>query len=90
MAPSPVVALNRAVVVMKVHGAEASLTALTPLERDDALRRYHLLQAVRGRVLAELGRLVEAEVAFSAALECDCTKPEKRFLQRQLEMVRSV
>ena len=89
MAPSPIVALNRAVVVMKVHGAEASLTALAPLEKDDALRRYHLLPAVRGRVLAELGRFPEAEVAFSAALECDCTKPEKRFLQRQLQMVRS-
>jgi RNA polymerase sigma-70 factor (ECF subfamily) len=89
MAPSPVVALNRAVVVMKVHGAEASLTALAPLEKDAALRRYHLLPAVRGRVLAELGRFPEAEVAFSAALECGCTKPEKRFLQRQLEMVRS-
>jgi RNA polymerase sigma-70 factor (ECF subfamily) len=89
MAPSPVVALNRAVVVMKVHGAEASLTALAPLEKDAALRRYHLLPAVRGRVLAELGRFPEAEVAFSAALECDCTRPEKRFLQRQLEMVRS-
>ncbi|MGD0444994.1 MAG: sigma-70 family RNA polymerase sigma factor [Edaphobacter sp.] len=89
MAPSPIVALNRAVVVMKVHGSEASLAALAPLERDDALRRYHLLPAVRGRVLAELGRFAEAEVAFSAALECDCTNPEKRFLQRQLEMVRS-
>jgi RNA polymerase sigma-70 factor, ECF subfamily len=89
MAPSPVVTLNRAVVVMKVHGAEASLTALAPLERDHTLRRYHLLPAVRGRVLAELGRFTEAEAAFSAALECDCTNPEKRFLQRQLETVRS-
>jgi RNA polymerase sigma-70 factor (ECF subfamily) len=88
MVPSPVVTLNRAVVVMKVHGAEASLTALAPLERDPALRRYHLLPAVRGRVLAELGRLAEAEAAFSAALECDCTNPEKRFLQRQLDTVR--
>ena len=90
MAPSPVVTLNRAVVVMKVHGAEASLTALAPLEKDEALRRYHLLPAVRARVLAELGRLAEAEVAFSAALECDCTNPEKRFLQRQLETVRTL
>ncbi len=90
LAPSPVVALNRAVVVMKVHGAEASLTALAPLEKDEALRRYHLLPAVRARVLAELGRLAEAEVAFSAALECDCTNPEKRFLQRQLETVRTL
>lgn len=89
MTASPVVALNRAVVVLKVHGAEASLTALAPLEKNVALRKYHLLPAVRGRVLVGLGRLAEAETAFSAALECDCTEPERRFLLRQLEMVRS-
>ena len=87
MTDSPVVALNRAVVVMKVHGAEASLAALTPLEGNNALQRYHLLAATQGHVLAALGRLDEAKAAFSAALECDCTLPEKRFLQRQLTMV---
>ena len=87
MTDSPVVALNRAVVVMKVHGAEASLAALTPLEGNNALQKYHLLAATQGHVLAALGRLDEAKAAFSAALECDCTLPEKRFLQRQLTMV---
>jgi RNA polymerase sigma-70 factor (ECF subfamily) len=87
MTDSPVVALNRAVVVMKVHGAEASLAALTPLAGNNALQKYHLLPATQGHVLAALGRLNEARAAFSAALECDCTLPEKRFLQRQLAMV---
>ena len=87
MTDSPVVALNRAVVVMKVHGAEASLAALTPLAGNNALQKYHLLPATQGHVLAALGRLDEAKAAFSAALECDCTLPEKRFLQRQLAMV---
>ncbi len=87
MTNSPVVALNRAVVVMKVHGAEASLAALTPLAEDRALQKYHLLRATQGHVLAALGRLDEARAAFSAALECDCTLPEKRFLQRQLAAV---
>jgi RNA polymerase sigma-70 factor, ECF subfamily len=84
---SPVVALNRAVVVMKVHGAEASLAALTPLEENSALQKYHLLPAMRGHALAALGRLDEAKAAFSAALKCDCTQPEKRFLQQQLAIV---
>jgi RNA polymerase sigma-70 factor (ECF subfamily) len=87
MTDSPVVALNRAVVVMKVYGAKASLAALTPLQRNNALQKYHLLPAVHGHVLAALGRLDEAKAAFSAALECNCTLPEKRFLQRQLAMV---
>jgi predicted RNA polymerase sigma factor len=50
-------------------------------------QKYHLLAATQGHVLAALGRLDEARAAFSAALECDCTLPEKRFLQHQLEMV---
>ena len=87
MTDSPVVALNRAVVVMKVHGAEASLAALTPLEENSALQKYHLLPAMRGHALAALGRLDEATAAFSAALKCDCTQPEKRFLQQQLAIV---
>jgi RNA polymerase sigma-70 factor (ECF subfamily) len=88
MTASPVVALNRAVVVVKVYGAEAALAELAPLEGHAAMRGYHLLPAVRGRVLAELGRFAEAETAFSAALQCDCAEPERRFLQRQLESVR--
>ncbi len=88
MTASPVVALNRAVAVMKVHGAEAALAALLPLESHAALRGYHLFPAVRGRLLAQLGRLPEAEAAFSAALDCHCIEPERRFLRKQLESVR--
>ncbi|HXC95703.1 MAG TPA: sigma-70 family RNA polymerase sigma factor [Edaphobacter sp.] len=89
MTGSPVVALNRAVAVVKVHGPEDALEALAPLENHAVMRGYHLLPAVRGRVLAALGRFTEAEAAFSAGLECDCAEPERRFLQRQLERVRA-
>jgi RNA polymerase sigma-70 factor, ECF subfamily len=87
MTNSPVVALNRAVVVMKVHGAEAALAVLRPLQGNKDLQNYHLLPAMNGHVLAALGRLEEAKAAFAAALKCDCTIPEKRFLQEQLAMV---
>jgi RNA polymerase sigma-70 factor (ECF subfamily) len=85
--PSPVVALNRAVVVMRVYGARAGLDELRPLERHAAMRRYHLLPAVRGQMLAELGRMTEAEEAFRAALDCDCSEPERRFLLKRLHAV---
>ena len=87
MTDSPVVALNRAVAVMKVHGVEAGLQTLEPLENHPALHGYYLLPAVRGRMFAALGRFADAEAAFLAALECDCTQPERRFLQRQLQEV---
>jgi RNA polymerase sigma-70 factor (ECF subfamily) len=88
MNASPIVALNRAVVVVKVHGAEAALADLLPLEKCSPLHAYHLLPAVRGHILAELGRFAESEMAFTAALKCDCSDPERRFLRKQLEVVR--
>jgi RNA polymerase sigma-70 factor (ECF subfamily) len=84
--PSPVVALNRAVAIAKVHGPAAALAALAPLERDRFLRRYHLLLAVRGQLLFELGRSTEAAEAFRSALACECSEPERRFLERRLQM----
>ncbi len=78
---SPVVALNRAVAVAKVHGAAAALSAISGIE----LPRYYLFLAVRGHLLLELGRGREAADCFRAALECPCSEPERRFLRRALE-----
>jgi predicted RNA polymerase sigma factor len=57
-----------------------------PLGRDRHLRRYHLLLAVRGHLLLDLGRRLQAGDAFRAALECDCSEPERRFLAGKLQM----
>jgi RNA polymerase sigma-70 factor, ECF subfamily len=82
---SPVVALNRAVAVAKVRGPAEGLAAVVPLERDPVLRQYHLLLAVRGQLLLDLGRPSEAAEAFRVALTCACSEPERRLLARRLE-----
>jgi len=84
LSPTPVVALNRAVALGKVHGPERALAAVEPLDRDPALEHYHLLLAVRGHLLLEVGRREEAAASFRAALECRCSQPERRFLGRKL------
>src|SRR5207253_4368673 len=61
---SPVVALNRAVAVAKVHGPGAALAAIEPLNEDPKLREYHLFLAVRGHLLLALGRIEEAAECF--------------------------
>lgn len=83
--PSPVVALNRAVAVAKVRGAEAGLAALPDSAK---LNNYYLCLAVRGHLLADLLRFDEAAEAFRAALECPCSEPERRFLERKLDALR--
>jgi RNA polymerase sigma-70 factor (ECF subfamily) len=81
---SPVVALNRAVAVARVHGAAEGLAALDLLANDPKLRGYYLLLAVRGHLLLELGRATEAAACFRAALNCPCSEPERRFMRRKL------
>jgi len=82
---SPVVALNRAVAVAKVHGAAEGLAEIAELSGNPQLRDYYLLLAVRGHLLLELERREEAAACLRAALECRCSEPERRFLRRKLE-----
>lgn len=82
--PSPVVALNRAVAVARVHGPAKGLSALVPLEGDPKLRQYYLLAAARGGLLVELGRREQAAACFRSALKRRCSEPERRFLKRKL------
>src|SRR5579884_146550 len=87
--PSPVVALNRAVAVGKVRGAAEGLAVVDGLEGDARLRGYYLLHATRGHFLHALGRDAEAAECYRTALECRCSEPERRFLQRRLSDCRS-
>jgi RNA polymerase sigma-70 factor (ECF subfamily) len=82
--PSPVVWLNRAVALARVEGPRAALESLETLTEDPALRRYHLWHAVRGALAAELGDTREAAERYRAALQCQCTEPERRFLGLRL------
>jgi RNA polymerase sigma-70 factor (ECF subfamily) len=82
---SPVVRLNRAVALAKVHGPAEALAAIAPIEHDPKLRHYHLLLAVRGQLLLDLGRHAEAADAFRSAVALACTEPERRFLRRKLD-----
>jgi RNA polymerase sigma-70 factor (ECF subfamily) len=89
-APSPVVALNRAIALSMVHGPEAGLQSLDELGADPAMRSYYLFPAVRADLLRRLGRTDEAAACYRHALACPCTEPERRFLQRRLEQLAPV
>jgi RNA polymerase sigma-70 factor (ECF subfamily) len=84
LSPSPVVALNRAVVLCKVKGPAAALRVVAALQQEPRLRGYYLLPAVRGQLLRELGRHAEAAACFQDALALPCSAPERRFLEQKL------
>ena len=79
VAPSPVVALNRAVAVGEVEGPDAALTLVDGLDLD----RYHLFHAIRADLLRRLGRDAEASGAYDAAIALAGNTTERQFLRRR-------
>ncbi|MBB3229202.1 sigma-70 family RNA polymerase sigma factor [Halomonas stenophila] len=67
IAPSPVVALNRAVAVGMAYGPAAGLELVDALLAEPALSHYHLLPSVRGDLLVRLDRIPEARDEFERA-----------------------
>jgi RNA polymerase sigma-70 factor (ECF subfamily) len=77
-APSPVVALNRAVAVAEVEGPAAGLELIEGLKLDG----YYLFHAIRADLLKRLGRAAEAASAYEAAIARASNAAERAFLQR--------
>jgi RNA polymerase sigma factor (sigma-70 family) len=65
--PSPVVELNRAVALSMAYGPATGLALVDALTEVPELADYHLLPAVRGDLLARLGRSDEAREEFARA-----------------------
>ena len=78
-APTPVVALNRAVAVAEVSGPAAGLEAVEQLD----LAGYHPFHATRADLLRRLGRHDEAVAAYEAALAVVENDTERRFLEER-------
>jgi RNA polymerase sigma-70 factor (ECF subfamily) len=81
LAPSPVVALNRAVAICMVDGPAAALAALTDLEAP--LERYHLFYSLRADFRRRLGE--DARDDLRRALELAGNESERRLLQRRID-----
>ena len=78
-APSPVVALNRAVAVAEVEGPDAALTIVDGLD----LGGFYLFHAVRADLLRRLGRSAEAALAYEAAIALAENATQRAFLERR-------
>ena len=75
-APTPVVALNRAVALAEVKGPAAALAEVDALD----LGQYHLFHSTRADLLRRLGRHAEAADAYERAGELAANAAERAFL----------
>ncbi len=86
LAPSPVVALNRAVAVAEVDGPDAALILIDGLDLDG----YYLFHAIRADLLRRLGRGGEAALAYEAAIARTDNAAERDFLRRSRQALTQV
>jgi RNA polymerase sigma-70 factor (ECF subfamily) len=84
VAPSQVVALNRAVAVAEVDGPQAALDLVDELD----LETYHLFHAIRADLLRRLGRDAEAAAAYEEAIARTDNAAERAFLEEAQRMAR--
>jgi RNA polymerase sigma-70 factor (ECF subfamily) len=78
-APTPVVALNRAVAVAELHGPGPALAMLDELD----LPQYHLYHTARADLLERLGRPIDAMAAYDQALALTANDAERELLERR-------
>jgi RNA polymerase sigma-70 factor, ECF subfamily len=79
IAPSPIVALHRAVAVAEVDGPMTALALVDELD----LGQHHMFHAVRADLLRRLGRDAEAAAAYEAAIDRAGNASERDFLRRR-------
>jgi RNA polymerase sigma-70 factor (ECF subfamily) len=77
VAPTPVVALNRAIAIGEVRGPAAALALVDELDLDN----YHPYHATRADLLARLGRTSQAAAAYQRAATMAPTDAEQDFLR---------
>jgi RNA polymerase sigma-70 factor (ECF subfamily) len=85
IAPTPVVALNRAVALAEVEGPAAGLEAVDVLDLDD----YYLFHSIRADLLRRLDRSADAADAYRAALALTTNPAEREFLAGRLVTLRA-
>ena len=85
IAPSSVVALNRAVAVAEIEGAASALALVDPLDLDG----YHLFHATRAALLVRLERYDDARVAYDRALALAHNAAEHALLERRRQSLPS-
>jgi len=83
---SPVVALNRAIVVANINGPKAGLEAVSAIGDLEKLNSYYLLYAVLGEFEMRLNRPQAAAKQFRKSFELAETKSERAFLFKRLQL----
>lgn len=81
--PSPIIALNRAIVIAETHGAATAIEAIHAIPTIEQLKNFYLLPATLGELHSQLGEKEKALVYFNEAMQLTQSAAEKYLLQQK-------
>jgi RNA polymerase sigma-70 factor (ECF subfamily) len=84
---SPVVLLNRAIVIGKVSGAREALKELEKIKDSRALESYHLFYSTQAELYTQINEFMKASDALRTAIQLSPLQAEKELLQKKLDHV---
>lgn len=82
--PSPVIALNRAIVIGELQGPAAAVKAIDSIPGKDLLKKYYLLPATLGELYSQLQQYDTARLYLEEALLLTQSPAEKKLLQQKI------
>ena len=82
--PSDIAEINRAVVILKLHGASAALTALNDLKDKNKTENYYLYQSLLGEIYREQNSKAKAKSHYEKAIELTHSDKEKKLLNEKI------
>jgi RNA polymerase sigma-70 factor (ECF subfamily) len=87
IAPSPVVAINRALAIAEVDGPGAALDAMPDAANDLRLASYQPYWAARAELFSRWGAMMEARGAYDMAIGLERDPAVRRFLMKRKSML---
>ena len=86
--PSPVVELNRAIVISKLHGPAEGIKSIEAIAQIASLKKYYLLPATLGELHRQLHHNETAQQYFTEAISFTHSVSEKKLLQQKIDQLK--
>lgn len=87
--PSPVVLLNRAIVVGKISGAKAAINEINSIpEVEKYIKSNYLFSAVLGELYSQMENKAEAKKHFVIAISLTNSNAEKKLIQKKISLLK--
>lgn len=87
--PSPVVLLNRAIVVGKISGAKEAIKEINSIpELEKFIKSNYLFSAVLGELYSQMGNKTEAKIYFEVAISLTNSNAEKKLIQKKISRLK--